>query len=516
MVQTVLQGAQRAAGGGNTVDGGLDFLNGGGSTGLRGNIDAGDAQRRGVHIAHGDGQLVEALSGVANLQGQAAIAAGGAAAVSQTQLGSNAALAHILEAEVGIFHIAGVVHNEVSVVAHGNGEVVFIQTGKPRLGVFNIRAQAHGIVVGIDGSLNGLLQLSGSSCHGVAVCNGTANGRDLDTVNIHVEYISSSHGLAVILQRCGVDTGRAVTGTAHDDIAHHALANVGNCRIAADERELGINALVIALNGQLAIGSGGNGNASGNALALCSVVDNVFQLGSNVLKCFIAGTAQVRFQLSCQRLCVCVVGPVDGDGLSVNFQIVFCSGSRINRSRHISRLDSCGCHSSCLAGSNLGTLKRGSLGSRCAAAQRAVQQLDAVEVGAVGDTVDFGGQLGNFLLEVCPVGLVVESAVGGLVGQSHHTVEHGVNLGQCAFSGLHQVNAALSVGGGLLQTGDLRPHLLGNGQTGGVVACAVDPIAGRQLLKVLAQSAGVAGEVAIGVHGHDIVLDTHNCYLHVF
>ena len=76
-------------------------------------------------------------------------------------------------------------------------------------------------------------------------------------------------------------------------------------------------------------------------------------------------------------------------------------------------------------------------------------------------------------------------------------------------SGLHQVDAALGVGLRLLQTGDLSAHLLGNCQTCGVVASAVDLVAGRQLLKVLAQSAGVAGVVAIGVHCHDIVLDTH-------
>ena len=48
----------------------------------------------------------------------------------------------------------------------------------------------------------------------------------------------------------------------------------------------------------------------------------------------------------------------------------------------------------------------------------------AVEVGGVGDTVDFGLELINFLLEVGAVYLVVVGAVGGLGSQVDHAVEH--------------------------------------------------------------------------------------------
>src|SRR5699024_8846615 len=51
----------------------------------------------------------------------------------------------------------------------------------------------------------------------------------------------------------------------------------------------------------------------------------------------------------------------------------------------------------------------------------AVQQLDAVEVGGVGDTVDLGLELLHFLLHLSTVGLVVEGAVGGLLSQGVHT-----------------------------------------------------------------------------------------------
>ena len=84
---------------------------------------------------------------------------------------------------------------------------------------------------------------------------------------------------------------------------------------------------------------------------------------------------------------------------------------------------------------------------------------------------------------------------------------------QSALSGLHQRNAVLDVLGSGLQTGDLGAHLLGNGQTGGVVTGAVDLVAGGQLLQILAQSGAVVVVVAVGVHRHNVVLNTHSSYL---
>ena len=84
---------------------------------------------------------------------------------------------------------------------------------------------------------------------------------------------------------------------------------------------------------------------------------------------------------------------------------------------------------------------------------------------------------------------------------------------QSALSGLHQRNAVLDTLAGGLQAGDLGAHLLGNSQTGGVVTGAVDLVAGGQLLQVLAQSGGVVVVVAVGVHRHDVVLNTHSSYL---
>ena len=146
----------------------------------------------------------------------------------------------------------------------------------------------------------------------------------------------------------------------------------------------------------------------------------------------------------------------------------------------------------------------------------AVQQLDAVEVGGVGDAVDLALELVDLLLELIAVGAVLIGAVGGLLGQLVHAVEHVVDLGEGALGGLHQGDTVLGVVLGLVQAGDLGAHLLGNGQTRGVVAGPVDLIAGRQLLQVLGQGAGVVGVVAVGVHRHDVVLNTHSDFSFIF
>ena len=88
-----------------------------------------------------------------------------------------------------------------------------------------------------------------------------------------------------------------------------------------------------------------------------------------------------------------------------------------------------------------------------------------------------------------------------------------MDLLQSTLSGLDEGNTVLDVLAGGLQAGDLGTHLLGNGQTGGVVTGAVDLVAGGELLEVLAQRGGVVVVVAVGVHRHDVVLNTHSSYL---
>ena len=91
-----------------------------------------------------------------------------------------------------------------------------------------------------------------------------------------------------------------------------------------------------------------------------------------------------------------------------------------------------------------------------------------------------------------------------------------MDFGQSTLSGLHQGNAVLGILLGTLQTGDLGAHLLGNGKARGIVTGTVDFVAGRQLLQVLGQGGGVVCVVAVGIHSHDIILDSHsNCFLSI-
>ena len=112
-------------------------------------------------------------------------------------------------------------------------------------------------------------------------------------------------------------------------------------------------------------------------------------------------------------------------------------------------------------------------------------------------------------MQVGAVHLFVIGAVGGLGGQIVHAVEHVLDFLHSALGGLHQGDAVLHVLLGGLQAGDLGPHLLGNGKTRGVVAGTVDLVAGAELLQVLAEGGGVVVVVAVGVHRHDVVLNTH-------
>ena len=92
-----------------------------------------------------------------------------------------------------------------------------------------------------------------------------------------------------------------------------------------------------------------------------------------------------------------------------------------------------------------------------------------------------------------------------------------MDFGQCAFSGLDEADAVLGILGRTLEAADLGAHLLGNRETRGVVAGAVDLVAGGKLLKVLVQGAAVGAEVAIAVHRRNVVLNTHcNILLNLF
>ena len=142
-------------------------------------------------------------------------------------------------------------------------------------------------------------------------------------------------------------------------------------------------------------------------------------------------------------------------------------------------------------------------------AHGAIQQLGAVEVGGLGDSVDLVQQLIDLGLEGVTLGLGV-GAVGGLGGQLHHTVQHGMNLSQVAFGSLDEADAILGVGGSGLQTGDLGLHLLADGQTGSVITGTVDAEARGQLLQRLGDSGIVHAQLTVSVQCHCVSSYDHS------
>ena len=78
-----------------------------------------------------------------------------------------------------------------------------------------------------------------------------------------------------------------------------------------------------------------------------------------------------------------------------------------------------------------------------------------LKLAEVSNAVDLVLELGDLLLELGTVGLILIGAVGGLLGQLVHAVEHVVDLGEGALGGLHQGDTVLGVVLGLVQAGDL-------------------------------------------------------------
>ena len=351
VLQTVLDSAQIAAGGGHGVDGVLDGLDSGGGAVLIGDGQVGKAQSLGVHIAHVDLHLVEAVSGVANLQSEL---------------------------------LAG-----VSVRVDGAGGI-------------------------INGSV-------------------TSSGGSVFTADLHIGQHLIQIGLLAV--------GQLILNGINVRVSNEILNVSGS-----------VSLILLQLNFQLtAILKSRRRGISTNGTKL----DSEVFFGSPNAELLVVGD-----------------GKINGSLIAIN----------ISRSLKVRGLE---------------------------AVHAAVQQLLAVEVGAVGDAVDLALEGGDFLLEVQTVDLVVVGAVSGLGSQRVHAVEHVVNFLQSALSGLNEGYAVLDVLVGGLQTGDLSAHLLGNSQTGGVVTGAVDLVAGGQLLQVLGQGGGVVGVVAVGVHRHDVMLDPH-------
>ena len=110
--------------------------------------------------------------------------------------------------------------------------------------------------------------------------------------------------------------------------------------------------------------------------------------------------------------------------------------------------------------------------------------------------------------EMASLSPALEGAVGVLDLEITDALKHRVHLVERALTGLHQRDGVLRVALRLRETTDLTAHLLGDGEAGGVVGGTVHAIARGQLLHRLGRLGSGGREIAMGVEGLDVVLDT--------
>ena len=567
VLQTVLDSAQVAADAGHVVDGVLDGLHGGGGVLLVGDVDAVDAHAGGVHVADDYLHLVEGIAGVADLQGQAVggllrLGGGGGLHAHGEVVGQ------ILQAGEGLIHRCGVGHAldrqahhvAVGAVAHADLEGDFGATGGLEVDgaanrVADLGQGGEQIVVGADGDDGGArgAELGGISGGDGAVAHlqhdGLGADGDLSAV-LDVGLLDVEHGVGLVhvaqSHTGGLHIGAGVQGGAHGNlvVAAGGIGRSLDYQAAAVAVDLNVDVkvgagLLLGVRGvHLLEGHCGAGDRGGplhpvdlNALRANCRPDRLGDVRGN------HGGSGAHGGGGGHGDILAADGQGDGEGdagTTAGAGDVEVQGAQVDGEGGLHSLGSAGhvVQDGLLAGLDAGGLALAQhagddpvhagdiFGGHGGAGldgvlhgQIAVQQLDAVEVGAVSDTVNFRLQLIDLFLQGGAVNLVVVGAVGGLGGQVVHAVEHVLDLLHGALSGLDQGDAVLDILGGGLQTGDLGAHLLGNGQTGGVVTGAVDLVAGGQLLQVPGQGLGVGVVVAVGVHRHDVVLNPHDSIL---
>src|SRR5690606_20020594 len=106
-------------------------------------------------------------------------------------------------------------------------------------------------------------------------------------------------------------------------------------------------------------------------------------------------------------------------------------------------------------------------------AERAVQNLTAVEVRLARDAIDLGQALLHFLIERRAVAVAVRG-VSRLHSELTDPLQVVRHLLQSAFRRLRERNAVVRIAHGLVETANLRGHTLGDRQSRRVVLRAVD------------------------------------------
>jgi hypothetical protein len=115
-------------------------------------------------------------------------------------------------------------------------------------------------------------------------------------------------------------------------------------------------------------------------------------------------------------------------------------------------------------------------------AERTVQQLQTVEIGGVGNTVQFRDQLTHFRLQRLAVAGGVRR-IGRLDGQFTNPLKDVARRLEGAFGRLRQGDPVVGVAAGLLDATDLGGEPLGNREASSIVLRGVDAQAGGQALE---------------------------------
>ena len=98
-------------------------------------------------------------------------------------------------------------------------------------------------------------------------------------------------------------------------------------------------------------------------------------------------------------------------------------------------------------------------------------------------------------------------AIHRLHRQLAHALQHVGLLNHRPFSGLHHVDAVVEVAHGLVQTLDLRGHVLANRQPSGIVLGRVDTRAGGELFHGRAHGTRIGLQRVLCVQGADVGVD---------
>ena len=202
------------------------------------------------------------------------------------------------------------------------------------------------------------------------------------------------------------------------------------------------------------LGSGGiNGRRLGGAKGFCDILDTVAQLGGAVTQ-------------------------IKGDGL-----VAVCTYLKRHR-----------------GGGSAVTVNRIGICQILVGGLLAGQNLFAAEGGVLGNSVNFGAELGNLLLNGGTVGGRI-GAVSRLKCQGADPLVHGGHFVESSFCSLGEGNTVLSIAITLIKTVNLGCQTVGNLETGCIVLGTVDAETGGQTLVGGVQ--GICGicHHALGIQG---------------